>query len=69
MTIKWHFSNSTLNGSRIGNSAVSCLQLSQFRSFIAEELRDPEGLFFPPPKHCTENNPLGGHRVTWKIAV
>lgn len=47
MTIKWYFYNSsTVNGIILGNRAVSCLQLSRFRSFIAEELRDPQGNFF-----------------------
>lgn len=61
MTMKWFFSNSSrVNGIIIGNCAVSCLQISQFSSFIAEELWDPEGIFFS--KHCTENKSPGRSR-------
>lgn len=68
MTMKWFFSNSsTVNGIIIGNCAVSCLQLSQFSSFIAEELRDPEGIFFQ--NTVLKRKALEGHGVTWKVVV
>lgn len=68
MTMKWFFSNSSrVNGIIIGNCAVSCLQISQFSSFIAEELWDPKGIFFQ--NTVLKIKALEGHGVTWKAAV
>lgn len=57
-----------MNGLVIGNYAIPCLQLSQFRSFIAEELKDSEGSGFFPP-NVLKIKAMGGHEVTWKVAV